>query len=464
MTMPERSTVTQSSLIPGWARVHSSGSLSPVVIQWLQKAWRDFQASADLEDLIAKSNPVLILGSAGAPISAILALAYIPPLARLTQLENAAEACALVAIGGVLTYIAWRRRCRGVLGTLATLFDNAFYSAGVALAAVSCSETTGIALAVIHGLMVVSFPARDYSITWLFALVNTFPVLGIIVWYAPALPVGLVLVASLIMMLVVSQETRVKREDRQRQIQLEQALGAADKLADESVQAALTTTLLTLGHFLHELRNYQTAIAANLEYVEAAGNLGRGPRDALTEAQNAQRGQAELLRRTIDELRSRSSGGNGVFMLRQVISEVAQAQREAKVIISGDEDYEVQGNAEHLRVVMLNLIRNSAQAGARLIECDLRNEASGAAVRLTISDDGTGIAEEKRDKLFDSFALSEKPGGSGLGLYLIRRYVELLGGAIKVGGPSSRGGATFVILLPARLAPTEVSVTRAVSA
>jgi signal transduction histidine kinase len=344
------------------------------------------------------------------------------------------------------------------------LLDNSFYSAGVALAAVSCAEATGIALAVIHGMIVVSFPARDYAITWLFAVANMLPVLVIIAWAQPPLPVALVLVASMVMLYIVSQETRVKREDRQRQTQLEQALGAADKLADESVQAALTTTLLTLGHFLHELRNYQTAIAANLEYVEAAGKLGPGPKDALAEAQNAQRGQAELLRRTIDELRSRSSGGSGTFLLRSTIEEVAAAQREAKVAILGMDDYEIQGNAEHLRVVMLNLIRNAAQAGARLVECEFRNEASGAALRLIVSDDGTGIAEEKREKLFDSFALSEKPGGSGLGLYLIRRYVELLGGQIKVGERSRRGGATFIITLPARLNAPEVTVTRAVSA
>lgn len=434
-----------------------------VVLWWLQKGWRAFQASADLEDLVAKSNPVLIIGSAGVPIAAILALAYIPPLARLSQLTHAWEAAGLVAFGGAMTYLAHRQKCRGIVGTLATLFDNSFYSAGVALAAASASETTGIALAVIHGLMVVSFPARDYALTWLFACSMALPVVGILVWMAPTLPVTLVLIASLVMMLVVSQETRVKREDRERQLRLEEALGAANKLADESVQAALTTTLLTLGHFLHELRNYQTAIAANLEYVEAAGKLSMGPKDALLEAQNAQRGQAELLRRTIDELRSRSSGGSGLFLLRETIHEVASIQREAEVIVVGDDEYEVQGNAEHFRVVMLNLIRNASQAGAQTVECQLRNEASGAAVRLIVSDDGTGIAEDKREHLFDSFALSEKPGGSGLGLYLIRRYVELLGGTIKVAERGPRGGASFVLLLPARLTFGEVSAVSGVS-
>lgn len=426
-------------------------------MEWLDKAWRDFKASADPDDLVAVSNPVLIAGSAATPIVAILALAYIPPLAKVTGLTHAVPACILFGIGGLLTYVAWYNRCRGTIGSLATLLDNAFYSAGLALAAASSHENTGIALAVIHGLMIVSFAARDYALTWLLSAVMTIPLLAIIVVMGPSLPVALVMLASLVMMHIVSQETRVKRDDRLRQLRLEQALGAADKLADESVQAALTTTLLTLGHFLHELRNYQTAIAANLEFVEAAGELEPGPSAALSEAQNAQRGQADLLRKTIEDLRGRSSGGTGTFLIRQALEEVQSADLGAKLVILGSVDFELHGNPEHFRVVMLNLTRNAVQAGARLIECSLRGEASGTALRLAVSDDGVGIVEEKRARLFDSFALSEKVGGSGLGLYLIRRYVELLGGSIRLGDEGTLPGATFVIRLPARALSPEAA-------
>ncbi len=399
---------------------------------------------------MSNSNPALIVGSAGGPIVAILALALVPPLAQITQLVYPWEACALVAVGGTLTYLAWRRRCRGLVGTLATLFDNTCYSSGIALAAAGASEATGIALAVVHGLMIVSFPARDYALTLLFSLSMSLPILAIIAFVQPGLPVALVLLASLAMMHLVSQETRVKRADRLRQVRLEQALGAADKLADESVQAALTTTLLTLGHFLHELRNYQTAIAANLEFVEAAGNLSSAPADALIEAQNAQRGQSELLRKTIEDLRGRSSGGTGTFLLRKTLRELAAGEREVRLAVEGEREFEVRGNSEHLKVILLNLVRNAVQAGAKQVQCRLSGDASGGAVRMLVCDDGKGIQEDKRAGLFDSFALSDKPGGSGLGLYLIRRYVELMGGTICVADESPLGGACFLIRFPAQ--------------
>jgi signal transduction histidine kinase len=422
-----------------------------VRLDWWKRAWKDFQASADPDELVAESSPILIVGSAAAPIITILLLSYVPPLSEISRLSHPWISSGLIGFGGLLTYLAWKRRCRGTLGTWATLFDNAFYSAGLAVAAASSTQATGIALAVIHGLVIVSFPARSYALTRLFSLTMSAPVFGVVLWLRPSLPVGLVLVASLMMMHIVSQETRTKHDNRLRRLLLEQALGAADKLADESVQAALTTTLLTLGHFLHELRNFQTAIAANLEYLGATGELSSGPKQALVEAQEAQQAQSQLLKKTIDDLRSRSSGGSGIFLLRETIKEQAAAARFPRIEVGGEQEFEVRGNVEHFRVVMLNLTRNAVQAGAKRIEWDLQGEASGNAVRLYVNDDGDGIVEEQRSRLFDSFALSDKPGGSGLGLYLTRRYIELLGGKIEVGDSSPLAGASFVIELPARL-------------
>jgi signal transduction histidine kinase len=113
-------------------------------------------------------------------------------------------------------------------------------------------------------------------------------------------------------------------------------------------------------------------------------------------------------------------------------------------------DVEIAGNPEHLGVVLLNLFRNAEQAGARLVRVASHAEASGNAVQLAIHDDGPGFDENERARLFDTFALSTKPSGSGLGLYLVRRYVELLGGRVETEA-SNLGGAGFRIRLPGRV-------------
>jgi len=156
-----------------------------------------------------------------------------------------------------------------------------------------------------------------------------------------------------------------------------------------------------------------------------------------------------LVRETIESLRGRSRQETTIFRLSETLEAMTSERRSAALYVDSEIEFEMHGNPEHLRVVMINLIRNAEQAGARNVHCVLRVEPSGAAVQLTVHDDGTGIPEAQRPLLFESFARSTKPGGSGLGLYLARRHTELLGGKISVTtGPL--GGAAFVRTLPGR--------------
>jgi len=77
----------------------------------------------------------------------------------------------------------------------------------------------------------------------------------------------------------------------------------------------------------------------------------------------------------------------------------------------------------------------------------------GAGPTITISDSGPGIREEDRAKMFGKFArLRAKPtcgeSSSGLGLYIVKRLIDAMGGAIAVTGAAG-GGATFAVSLRA---------------
>ena len=77
-------------------------------------------------------------------------------------------------------------------------------------------------------------------------------------------------------------------------------------------------------------------------------------------------------------------------------------------------------------------------------------ESTARSVLLRVKDDGPGIAPDQLGKLFQPFTTSSKPGSTGLGLYLCRRYVELMQGEIRV--ESTPGaGACFTIRLPGRV-------------
>ena len=72
-------------------------------------------------------------------------------------------------------------------------------------------------------------------------------------------------------------------------------------------------------------------------------------------------------------------------------------------------------------------------------------------MRLTIADQGPGIAKGDRERLFERFARGREAGsdgGSGLGLYVSRELCRAMGGELILEPASKAGGAAFTIVLP----------------
>ena len=128
-----------------------------------------------------------------------------------------------------------------------------------------------------------------------------------------------------------------------------------------------------------------------------------------------------------------------------------------KSVLEGDEDL--------LHRVAVNLILNAVQAtdGEARVNVEVREtEASdlppgvllGHAVLLRVSDNGTGIPQELRERLFEPF-VSGRVGGSGLGLAIVQRAVEAHRGVILVESEPGEG-TVFSVLLP-KSGTTEVA-------
>ncbi len=99
-----------------------------------------------------------------------------------------------------------------------------------------------------------------------------------------------------------------------------------------------------------------------------------------------------------------------------------------------------------LRQVVLNLLRNAAEAAGRDGRIEVAVEEGPEGARLAISDSGPGLPEDLRARLFEPFC-TRKPGGTGLGLAVSKGIVEAHGGRIEAGvGPL--GGARFTVSLP----------------
>jgi two-component system nitrogen regulation sensor histidine kinase NtrY len=74
-----------------------------------------------------------------------------------------------------------------------------------------------------------------------------------------------------------------------------------------------------------------------------------------------------------------------------------------------------------------------------------RAEGEGAAI--AVEDDGPGVTEETRERVFDPY-FTTKVDGTGLGLAIVKKIVVEHGGSIDVGKSARLGGASFVVHLP----------------
>ncbi|MBL9081968.1 MAG: hypothetical protein JNK76_09200 [Planctomycetales bacterium] len=100
-----------------------------------------------------------------------------------------------------------------------------------------------------------------------------------------------------------------------------------------------------------------------------------------------------------------------------------------------------------LREVVFNLLKNAVEALERGGSVVVRTRVAGDdQVVLEIQDDGPGLAPEVQDRLFEPL-VTTKPGGTGLGLYLVGREVRAAGGRIECrSGPGQ--GTLFTVALP----------------
>jgi signal transduction histidine kinase len=123
----------------------------------------------------------------------------------------------------------------------------------------------------------------------------------------------------------------------------------------------------------------------------------------------------------------------------------------------------IDADPDHLFRVLLNLVRNAAQA----LEGRPRSDAATQQIRITgrregavaiveVSDTGPGVPAKARDHLFEAFQSSGRPGGSGLGLTIAAELVRAHDGDIHL--VEGTIGATFRITIPDR--PVELMSVR----
>ncbi|HUK13692.1 MAG TPA: ATP-binding protein [Thermoanaerobaculaceae bacterium] len=218
---------------------------------------------------------------------------------------------------------------------------------------------------------------------------------------------------------------------------LERALAEREQMAAVGELAAGMT---------HELRN---ALATIRGYARLLPDAGAPERARFTAAINDEaEGLADLLDRFLRFAQPRQLRRERVALL-DLVEEAARKLRTAFPSLAlgvEGEPAEVAADPLAIAVAVENLLRNAAEAVAAAGGAvRVRVEALAGWARVVVEDDGPGVSEAVRDRLFLPFA-STKPSG-GLGLALARRLARLHGGEVEY-EPRPTGGSRFVLRLP----------------
>ena len=108
---------------------------------------------------------------------------------------------------------------------------------------------------------------------------------------------------------------------------------------------------------------------------------------------------------------------------------------------------------EKLKAVLQNLVNNAIKFTEKgRVTIAVRHFPESETIEFKITDTGIGIPKEKIETIFDMFqqvdgSATRKFGGVGLGLYIVKKYIELLGGRVSVESELRRG-STFIVTLP----------------
>jgi signal transduction histidine kinase len=268
-----------------------------------------------------------------------------------------------------------------------------------------------------------------------------------ITWITQPLPNGATLVAFMDVTAARKVESALKDKN--------EALQAADKLKNEFVQ-----------NVSYQLRSPLTTIVGYAELLESEmpGALTDKQREQVEHILSASDHLSKVISNILD-LAMIEAGKMELelsqFSLRQAIEDavdlVVTTAENTKVrveILCDDRIGNVFADERRIKQVLFNLLSNALRftgAGGHIKIEASKPVPSENIIRLAVSDNGKGIPAERQSSVFDSFNAGDTRG-AGLGLALVRSFVELHGGDVKI--KSAPGAGTSVICqLPEMASP-----------
>lgn len=254
----------------------------------------------------------------------------------------------------------------------------------------------------------------------------------------------------------VTRDITERREMAQRQEQQRLELAEANRRlveANERLAAAAAQQTQFVAVASHELRNPVSVVTGASSML--VNNWDELQPDERTELLNSITSSSARLSRLLSDLLTSSRLESGAMdlhiaqvevapLLHHVAAITCQSFDQLQVTVDCPADLVVDADPDRLAQAIENLAINAARHGAGPIT--LSACAGDDHIDIRVRDHGPGVPDELVPRLFERFAAGRSPGGTGLGLFIVRELVRAHGGAVRYEGGDR---PTFLVRLPA---------------
>lgn len=259
-----------------------------------------------------------------------------------------------------------------------------------------------------------------------------------------------------------TQKETLETQKQQLTEQKEQLVLQKDQLEQLSreLEAATHAKLVFFTNVSHDFRTPLTLIADPINQLLADKSLGQRPHQLLElvkkntnillrlvnqilDFRKVENGRMELHLQPFDLLNS-FSGWNDSFRMALLKKHIAFAFE-----ATPDADFRIMADGEKMERIYFNLLSNAVKYTPENGKIHVKLEAEVANLRISVFNSGSYVSSKEVDAIFERFyQIDGHQAGTGIGLALVRAFVEMHGGQITA--HSDERGTTFTVLLPAQ--------------
>jgi signal transduction histidine kinase len=204
----------------------------------------------------------------------------------------------------------------------------------------------------------------------------------------------------------------------------------------------------------HDLRHSLAAVMANAEFLCESNLTPRQREDLYAEIRVAVDQMTDLIDSLLEFSRTRESLRPSYGDVRSAVDRAVQGVKahpefqRIRIRITGEGSTEGWFDFKKLERALLNLLLNACEVVPPTSgKADISLRRKGETLEIRVQDNGPGIPDAVRDRLFEPFVSHGKENGTGMGLTVVQKILQDHGGDVVVERTSS-AGTTFLVTIP----------------